>query len=249
MIQCEALTYAAGGFALGPLDLEFAPGINIVLGPNGAGKSSLLALLTGIARPTSGRVLIDGQNPANIYPLQRAGLVALSPQTLPPVFGMATADFVAGGAFRKTHRIYSDPDTTRALGKILELTNLSSRGGQDFTSLSGGEKRRALLARALLQNAAWTLLDEPTSSLDYAHNRALLDILRALRREKRNIVLVTHDADFAAAVEADRIIFVRSGQLFFAGHPAAALTAHNLQEVYGASFLRTPEGRVLPEYE
>ncbi|MDR2734871.1 MAG: ABC transporter ATP-binding protein [Spirochaetota bacterium] len=247
MIVCEALAYTAGGFALGPVDLELRPGVSVVLGPNGAGKSSLLALIMGLFRPKSGRVTIEGHNPLLVSPALRAGLAALSPQTIPPVFGICTADFIAAGAFRKTHHIYSDPSAARAQGEIMELANLSAQGGQDFASLSGGEKRRALLARALVQDAAWTLLDEPTSSLDYAHNRALLDLLRTLKHKGRNLVLVTHDADFAMAI-ADRIIFLRKGKIHSEGVPAAALTEAALREVFGAAFTRTPAGRVLPDY-
>lgn len=247
MIVCEALAYRAGGFALGPLDLEFAPGVSVVLGPNGAGKSSLLSLIIGLFRPHSGRVLIEGRDPQAVSPITRAALAALSPQNIPPVLGISTADFIAAGAFRKTHHIYTDPAAARALGEIMDLTNLSSRGKQDFASLSGGEKRRALLARALLQDAAWTLLDEPTSSLDYAHNRALLDLLRALTRAGRNLILVTHDADFAMAV-ADRIIFMRGGKVHSAGAPETTLTEEALRDVFGAAFIKTADGRVLPGY-
>jgi iron complex transport system ATP-binding protein len=229
------------------LDLEFRPGVHILLGPNGAGKSSLLALITGLLRPTNGRVLVEGRDSWRLPALTRAGLIALSPQTLPPVFGISTADFIAAGTFRKTHHIYAEPNA--ALDNILDRADLSSRREQDFVTLSGGEKRRALLARALLQDAAWTLLDEPTSSLDYAHNRALLTLLRGLRREGRNLIIVTHDADYAAAVQPDRIILMRGGKLFFAGPPYAALSEEILREVYGAPFTRTPEGRVLPGYE
>jgi len=247
MIACEALAYSAGGFTLGPIDLEFTPGVNVVLGPNGAGKSSLLALIMGLLRPQSGRVIIEGHDPQRISPIERAGLAALSPQNIPPVFGISTSDFVAAGAYRKTHHIYTDPAAARALGEVLDLANLSSRGGQDFASLSGGEKRRALLARALLQDAAWTLLDEPTSSLDYAHNRALLDLLQTLKHAGRNLILVTHDADFAMMI-ADRVIFVREGKLHSAGAPDA-LTDENLREVFGAPFIKTAGGRVLPGYD
>ena len=247
MIVCEKLEYAAGAFRLGPADLQIAPGLTVILGPNGAGKSTLLALIAGLIRPTSGQVLIEGQNPLLIPAHIRAGLAAAAPQNTPTVYGLSTADFIATGAFRKTRHVYSDPEVQQSLSEILNTTDLFSRKDQDFASLSGGEQRRALLARALLQNAEWTLLDEPTSFLDYAHLETLYVLLQRLKKEKRNLVLVTHDADFAAQT-ADHIIFLREGRVYAAGPRELADCAESLKAVFGASFTNTAEGRARPEY-
>jgi len=246
VIVCEGLTYAAGGFTLGPIDIEIAPGISVFLGPNGAGKSSLLSLIAGLVRPKSGRITIEGHDPFLVSAHARAALAAVAPQNTPPVYGMKTADFIATGGFRKTRRIYSDPELLRSLHEILGLTMLAAQEKQDFASLSGGEQRRALLARALLQDAAWTLLDEPTSFLDYAHNQILYALLHTLKAEGRNLILVTHDADFAARI-ADHIVFLRQGRVHRSGSGSLASCPEILEEVFAASFTNA-NGRILPSY-
>ena len=247
MIVCEKLAYSAGAFSLGPLDLTIAPGITALLGPNGAGKSTLLSLIAGLTRPQSGRALIEGHNPLLVPAHTRAGLAAMAPQTTPALYGLSAADFIAAGAFRKTRRVYSDPEVLQSLGEMLAITNLSGKAAQDFASLSGGEQRRALLARALMQNAEWTLLDEPSSFLDYAHMEALSALLQTLRREKRNLVLVTHDADFAAHI-ADHIVFLRAGQVYQTGPGGLAQCTASLQAVFAASFTDAANGRICPKY-
>jgi iron complex transport system ATP-binding protein len=246
MIACENLEYSAGNFYLGPIDLQIAPGITSILGPNGAGKSTLLALIAGLARPKSGRVLIEGQNPLLVSARTRAGLAASAPQNTPVAHGLITADFIAAGAFRKTRHIYNDPKVLQSLSEALETTRLAGRAMQEFASLSGGEQRRALLARALLQDAEWTLLDEPTSFLDYAHMEVLYILLQKLKKENRNLVLVTHDADFAAQV-SDHIVFLREGRVYASGPKELAHCTKSLKAVFAASFTNAA-GRMRQDY-
>jgi ABC-type cobalamin/Fe3+-siderophores transport system ATPase subunit len=177
----------------------------------------------------------------------RAGLTACAPQTTPAVYGIPTADFIAAGAYRITDRIYTDPHVEQALRDVLVKVKLEDKARQEFGSLSGGEKRRALLARALLQNACWTLLDEPASFLDYAHIETLYTLLCALKKENRNLILVTHDADFAAAL-ADRVIFLRSGKVWREGTSSLARDTDILEELFAAAFKKYPGARVLPAY-
>ena len=247
MVELHGLALACGKFRLGPLDGQIEPGMTLILGPNGSGKSTLLALLAGLIRPDSGRVLVDGSDIAICPDLVRAGLVAFAPQQAPASPATGTADYIAMGCYRKTRAIYSDPAARDAVRRALATAGLERQADQEFASLSGGEQRRATVARALVQEARWTLLDEPAGFLDYAHNRALHDLLTRLRDERRNLIVVTHDADFAVAL-ADRVLLMKEGRIRHSG-PASLLNDNAiLADVFGTDFIHTPDGRILQKY-
>jgi len=251
MIECRSLAWRAGAFALGPLEYSFRPGCTVILGPNGSGKSSLLALIAGLVRPDSGSVLCDSRDIRRLSNKARAGLMAFAPQLLQVPPGLCLSDFVSMGRYRfnggSGRAIYGDAASRTAVRDMLELVGL---GGCDETALavlSGGEQRLAILARALVQEADWTLLDEPAGFLDYAHNAVLHGLLAREKRAGRNLILVTHDADFAASI-ADSVICLRRGRIIHQGSAVDAANPEILKKVFGTDFLRTRAGRILQDY-
>lgn len=242
MLQCEALVCRRGDFVLGPLDLVPGPGITGVCGPNGCGKSTLCALAAGILRPASGRILTGGRELAELSGPERAGRVALVAQELPRAEGYSVIDFVSMGYYRFSRRFYCDgrEAALAALGTV----DLDGYAAREFSSLSGGEKRRAALARALVQDAAVLLLDEPGSHLDYGHNRRMAGILRGLA--DRTILLVSHDLDFLAAV-CREVVAMQAGKIVRTGPADVVLRdTRFLAGLFNTAFT-VAGGRILPE--
>lgn len=157
-----------------------APGIHVLIGRNGAGKSTLLRTVAGLQRPTAGRCAIGGQDVHAAAALERARLVAFLPSTPPRGVGLTVGQIL---------QLLPGTDAERCAA-------LAATGAQDWWDiplgrLSDGQIQRAMLARARFQNAAWTLLDEPTAFLDAPGRTALFDVLTS--EHHRAVLLSTHD--------------------------------------------------------
>lgn len=251
MIECRDLVWRAGGFVLGPLTCSIEPGCTAIIGPNGSGKSSLLSLISGGLHPAEGMILINGTRQDRQPPRAMAGLVALAPQMLTPPPGLTLADFVTLGRYRFSggwgYGMYASRTGRAAVRQALEEVSLGHKAGTELAVLSGGEQRLAILARALVQEAVWTLLDEPAGFLDYAHNAALHGLLSREKARGRNLVIVTHDADFAASI-ADRILCLRNGRIVYQGTGRDAARPDILRPIFETDFETTAEGRIIPSW-
>lgn len=210
--------------------LDVAPGEVVALvGPNGAGKSTLLRTLYRALRPTSGRVTLDGEDVWRMTGRRLARRLAAVLQETPGEFELTVYDVVAMGRTPYKRAFQGDDADDRdivtgALGD-LDVADLAQA---PFDRLSGGEKQRVLIARALAQRAGTMVLDEPTNHLDLRHQ---LDALRLVRRLGVTAVVALHDLNLAAAF-CDRICVMDSGRLVAAGPPAQVLTASLLAAVY-----------------
>jgi iron complex transport system ATP-binding protein len=204
-----------------------------VLGPNGAGKTTLLRALAGLAR-YSGRILLGGRQPNGISRREAGRIVALVPQHPLVPTEMTVAEYVLLG--RTPHLPYLAQEGARdeavacdALAR-LELVGFARRR---LGSLSGGELQRALIARALAQQAPVLLLDEPTASLDLGHQQDVLELVDRLRRESALTVVATmHDLTLAAQY-GDRTILLDRGRVVGEGRPAEVLDEQTVLSLYG----------------
>ncbi len=220
-----------------------------VIGPNGAGKSTLLRAVLGVL-PHTGTVRFDGVGLASLSRRDRARRLAYAPQL--PVLPEAatTRDYVTLG--RTPHRpLLAAP---RAADRVVVADTMARLGldalaDRQLSTLSGGEQQRAVLARALAQQPAVLLLDEPTAALDLGHAQQVLDLVDELRRADGLTVISTlHDLSLAGQY-ADRLALLAGGRVVAEGHPDAVLTADALQTFYGAraSVVSGPDGpAVLP---
>ncbi len=236
-IVCRAVHAAYNGRpVLRGVDLDAAPGEWVaVIGPNGAGKSTLLRVIAGTVAG-SGEVEIAGRPAAAMSRRQRAQAVAVVPQhpSIPP--GMAVLDYVLLG--RTPYLPFwageGADDVARALA-VLERLEIGGLAGRRLDHLSGGELQRAVLARALVQDAAALLLDEPTTALDIGHQQQVLELVDELRRERELVVLsAIHDLTLAAQY-ADRLVLLHDGSVVARGTPEDVLTSKELTMRYGAS--------------
>jgi iron complex transport system ATP-binding protein len=203
-----------------------------VAGPNGAGKSTLLKALLGLL-PAEGSIEVAGKPLDRLSPRERARLVAYVPQRSALATGVSVRDVVwqARFAHRRSWLAELRADASDWVERALERTGLVAFAGRAFDTLSGGEQRRVLLARALASGARILLLDEPTAGLDVAHVLRFYQLLGALRDEGYALVCVLHDlADVMR--HADRVLLLKHGVSAASGPTAEALTAEAVRAVY-----------------
>jgi cobalamin transport system ATP-binding protein len=235
MLEIQSLSVRYGSRQiLYDLDLTVQPGeILAVVGPNGAGKSTLIRTASGVLRPSHGRVLVNEQDLAALSDMQRARLLAVVPQNnqLPGTFSVYQTALMGRTPYLNWlgHTGPSDHAMTQI---ALEQTQMSAFANRLVGDLSGGEKQRVLLARALAQDAPLLLLDEPTTYLDLQHQSGLLNLIRKLCQEKTLAVLIVlHDLNLAS-VYADRVALLVDGKLQAVGNPDQVLTSETLSAVY-----------------
>ncbi|MCS7145156.1 MAG: metal ABC transporter ATP-binding protein [Nitrososphaerota archaeon] len=201
-----------------------------LIGPNGAGKTSLLKMLAGLLKPTSGRIWVLGREP-----WRARGLVAYTPQREEVYwdYPLTVRELVAMGTVRRRGLLrWLDARDGRveAALRLVMLEDLSSRR---ISELSGGQQQRAFLARAICQGGEVYLLDEPIAGLDAPSEAVILEILKKLRDQGKTILMATHD--ISATLEIfDYVALVRNGLVAF-GPPSDVLTSENLTKTYGGA--------------
>ncbi len=235
MLEIQSLSVHYGSRQiLYNLNLTVRPGeILAVVGPNGAGKSTLIRAASGVLRPSNGRVTVNKQDLAALSDMQRARRLAVVPQNhqLPGTFSVYQTALMGRTPYLNWlgHTGPSDHAMTQL---ALEQTQMSAFANRLVGDLSGGEKQRVLLARALAQDAPLLLLDEPTTYLDLQHQSSLLNLIRKLCQEKTLAVLIVlHDLNLAS-VYADRVALLVDGKLQAVGNPEQVLTSETLTAVY-----------------
>ena len=183
-----------------------------IMGPSGCGKTTLLHLLGGLLRPTSGKILIDG---IDIAALSDAERTAVRRRKIGYVFQRFNLlpTLTAQGNIELAKKIHGNGiDNPLGVTQIFDMLGLSGKEGFRPLEMSGGEQQRVAIARAVVNRPSIILADEPTGSLDSRNSRTVLEILRGLNEKLgQSIVMITHDAD--AASTADRVIEMKDGHM------------------------------------
>ncbi len=200
-------TYAGGFQALHSVDLDIRKGeIFALLGPNGAGKTTLISIVCGIVRATSGTVLADGHDIVRDYRAARAR-IGLVPQEL------HTDSFeTVGATVRFSRGLFGKPPDDAHLEKVLRDLSLWDKRNSRIMTLSGGMKRRVLIAKALAHEPRILFLDEPTAGVDVELRHDMWKMVRALREDGVTVILTTHYIEEAEQM-ADRIGVISNGKL------------------------------------
>ncbi|MCB1521977.1 MAG: ABC transporter ATP-binding protein [Hyphomicrobiaceae bacterium] len=200
-------TYATGFVALKGVDLEINAGeIFALLGPNGAGKTTLISNICGIVTPTAGRITVDGRDIHADYRHVRA-MIGLVPQELATdMFEtvLATVSFSRG--------LFGKPPDPALIERVLRQLSLWEKRGDKIMTLSGGMKRRVLIAKALAHEPRILFLDEPTAGVDVELRRDMWNIIRSMRDTGVTIILTTHYIEEAEEM-ADRIGVISNGEI------------------------------------
>ncbi|MFM9846145.1 MAG: ABC transporter ATP-binding protein [Hyphomicrobiaceae bacterium] len=200
-------TYATGFHALKGINLEIRRGeIFALLGPNGAGKTTLISIICGIVNPTQGRVLVDGYDVVKDYRAARS-LIGLVPQEL-----TTDAFETVWGTVSFSRGLFGKPANPAHLTKVLQDLSLWDKKDSKIMTLSGGMKRRVLIAKALSHEPQVLFLDEPTAGVDVSLRKDMWAIVRALRQSGVTIILTTHYIEEAEEM-ADRIGVINNGEL------------------------------------
>ena len=219
---------------LSGLDLTVAPGqLTVVVGPNGAGKTTLLRTLAGLVAPSRGAATLEGRPIAALHRAERARIIAYVPQGGTVAWPIPVQSVVALGRLPHGER----PDALTPAGReavtaALAAVGMEAFAARDATSLSGGERARVLLARALATEAPILLADEPVAALDPRWQLLALERLRARAHAGASIVVVMHDLSLAARF-ADVVVLLDRGRVVAEGQPRETLDAARLAEVFG----------------
>lgn len=200
--------------------------ITAICGPNGAGKSSLLEALAGLLAPEEGQVLLDERPLKALHPRERARRIGYLPQHGEVAWDLSVR--ALAGLGRLPHGDRAEAPAERALA-ALDLDGLAER---PVSTLSGGERARALLARVLTGEPEWILADEPLAALDLGHQLALLGHLRGAAESGTGVVLVLHDLALAMN-HASRVLVLDSGRIAADGAPEEALSEAVIAQVWG----------------
>ncbi len=223
-----------GRTILDGVDLAMPAGrITAIVGPNGAGKSTLLRAFAGLTAPDSGTITLGAQPLAALDNLQRARAIAYLPQERAVHWPLTARAVTALGRLPHQGGI-ADAAVDDALA-AMDVTHLAER---PILALSGGERARVLVARALAQGSPLLIADEPTAGLDPAHALALFELFTRLAAEGRTIVVALHDLSLAARF-AHHVVLLASGHVAASGPPADVLTPLCLQPAFGVTMLCT----------
>src|SRR6516165_5871472 len=206
-----------------------------VLGPNASGKSTLLQIISGALQPLSGRVLLNGFVTHQLDYRTRGQRIAMVQRESPLLFPSKAWEFVLQGRhpYGKSLRFESDEDMVIAKNALCEVgaEQLSDR---PMDQISGGEKQRVILARALAQQPLLLLLDEPTLHLDIGAQVDLLDSLRHLVAVNRyTVIVVTHELNLVGEY-ADQVVLLQKGKCLRVGSPASVYQRELLEQVFQA---------------
>ncbi|HYL46431.1 MAG TPA: ABC transporter ATP-binding protein [Candidatus Limnocylindrales bacterium] len=242
-LKAEQVSYAyaatdrsAPKFTLGPATFEAQQkDIVAILGPNASGKSTLLSLLAGLLEPLSGRVEVNGEEVSKLELRTRAQRIALVQQESELLFPLRVWEYVLQGRYPYGRRLRFESDEDCLLaGNALAQVGADALRDRWMDQLSGGEKQRVILARALAQQPALLLLDEPTQHLDVGGKVELLRRLRWLADENRyTVVVVTHELNLAAEF-SDRVVLLHKGKCLRVGTPAEVYERELLSEIFDA---------------
>ena len=221
-----------------------------LIGPNGAGKSTVLRALAQLL-PHQGRVLLDGEDLARLAPHQRARRLAYLAQGDQVAWPLQVRDFVAlgrlphQGRWRLVSASKTDQNAVDAALSAMHLTDMAER---HLHALSGGERARARLARAMAVQAPLLLADEPVAALDPYHQLSVMELLRAQCNAGHAVVVVLHDLTLASRF-CDRVLLLQGGRAVACGAPRHVLTPAHLQRVYQVQAMHgehESQGYVLP---
>ena len=205
-----------------------------ILGPNGCGKTTLLGNLNKNLSPKAGRVLLNGMDLEEISKKDIAKVISVVPQTNEVKFAFTVRDIVtmARMPFLDQFSGESEEDI-RIVDEALEKTGLMSYADRLINTMSGGERQRVIIARAIAQTPEIILMDEPTLHLDISAQFDILDLVRSYSKEKgKTVVMVSHDLQMMARY-CDRIILIHNHKICAEGTPEEVLTPGNIAKVFG----------------
>lgn len=211
--------------------------VTCVVGPNGSGKSTLLRIAAGILAPQAGGVTLQGSALSQMHRRTIARKLAFLPQDIPALFDYSVEEITRMGryAYGRGLGMMTDEDN-QAVDQALVAVEMDSLRTRPLSRLSGGERRRAMIASVLAQAPDILLLDEPTSALDIHHAAAVMRLLSRLAGDQLSVVVVTHDINLASLF-GDRLLLLVDGSIRADGTPAEVICPDIMAHAYGQDVL------------
>lgn len=236
-------SYTPGKPVLWGVSLSLEKGaLLFLLGANGSGKTTLLECFGGLRFPQGGTVFLDGVPLSRLPPRERAKKIAYVPQFSEAVFAFTVEELVLMGRAPHVGALgRPGPRDREKAHQALAWVGLEELRERAIHTLSGGEKRLALIARALAQEASYLLLDEPDAHLDPANQHRVLSVVRSLSRQGLGVLATTHNPN-SALVYGGRAVLLQAGRILAQGEPAAVLQPHLLERAYGIPFQVVGDG-------
>jgi iron complex transport system ATP-binding protein len=221
------------------VSFELHPGEMLaILGPNGSGKSTLLKSIIGILKPRSGKFLLDGVDLRYLSRRDCARMIGYVSQESSIHFPLTAMEYVLQGRFAQGRLIgFESNEDLAETHKAMELTKTTQFAGRLMNELSGGEKQRVMLARAIASGPGLLVLDEPVANLDIAQQLKMLELLEHLIFERgTSVIVVTHELNLASEF-ASRILMLKSGKILATGNPVDVITESLLYSLFGCELL------------
>ncbi|KGG80230.1 ABC transporter [Caloranaerobacter azorensis H53214] len=217
------------------IDLSIQEGVFIsILGPNGSGKTTLLKNICKLLKPLKGEIFVDDKDLNKIAFKELAKIMAVAHQDSNVNFEFTVYDIVMMGRYPYQKRFKSESENDiKIVKRAMENTETWALREKSIHEISGGERQRVIIARALAQEPKILLLDEPISQLDIKHQINILNLCKRLNREEKITIITTlHDINLAARY-SDYILLMNKGEIKAFGLPESVLTKENIQDVYG----------------
>ncbi len=216
-----------------------------VLGPNGCGKTTLVKCINRIHDPWSGRIQMGDKELQICSHNEIAKRIGYVPQVSSGALSGTVIDFILLGRRQYLNWRLKEEDLL-AVMDVLERLNIREFANRDFGSLSGGQRQKVLVARALLQTPELYIFDEPTSNLDLKNQIEIMELARGIvDHEGKSVIMVVHDLNMALHY-SDRIILMNNGTVSAQGTPEVVLTSENIQTVYGVKTRLESSGYINP---
>ncbi|MDL2217597.1 ABC transporter ATP-binding protein [Christensenellaceae bacterium OttesenSCG-928-M15] len=233
-VENLSFSYSDGPTICRDISFSIVPGkVIAILGPNGAGKTTLLNCIANLQLPTAGRICIDGKDMRQIPPKEIAQAIGFVPQLIVPTFAYQVIDYVVTGCaprlgvFQRPKQAHYD-----TAANAIERMGISHLSKKYYTEISGGERQQASIARALAQQPAVILMDEPTAHLDYGNQIRVLQVIQSIAENGYGVVFTTHNPDHALALNAAVAVMGRKCSFHYS-ETASILSEDFLRVLYG----------------
>lgn len=235
MIRARELTFGFDDepvFASVSVDVD--PGELVgLIGPNGAGKTTLLRIVSGVLDPQAGTVTLDGEPLHELSPSAIGRRIAVVPQQTELSFDFTIRDVITMGRHPYQGRFERLQSADRSqVNRAMVETDTDGLADRTFSAVSGGERKRVLIARAIAQDTPALLVDEPTASLDINHQVAVFELLRDLVADDKAVLAAVHDLNLAARY-CDRLVLLADGSIQASGPAESVLQPDLLRSAYG----------------
>ena len=234
-LEARDLQFTRGNFKLDGITFSAGDGtVTGIGGQNGSGKSTLLRLLFGYYRAEKGEVLVNGRNIAHLAAREVSRMISVVSQDVSEPFNFTVGDIVSMSG-------YSISGKKAPVEDVLDLCGIPELRYRPFTEVSGGEKRLAIIAAAIFQDADILLMDEPTAFLDVDKEMKVIEIIRNLKSRGRNVIVVLHDVNLLYRI-CDQVILLKRGKIMALGPREEVMTKENLSRTYSVDFADIENG-------